>query len=303
MQKLVAVTGATGFIGRRLVETLVNTGWRVKAITRKKKADTHAVKWLLGDLDQQSVLDELVADVAAVIHCAGAVKGSSYEAFEHTNVTGTDNLLHAISQQKQLPRLLLISSLAARQPELSWYAQSKYQAEQHVIQHSSSVPWTIFRPTAVYGPGDKEMKPLFQAASKGFLPVVGGLQNRFGLIHVDDLVSAIQAWLSLNAPCPGVFELDDGMPGGYTFQSVAEVAQKIWNRPVRCIIVPHFLIKQVAVMNLWLARVFRYSPMLTPGKVKELHHADWVCDNAPLIHVLPDWKPHVRLHDALPLIV
>jgi len=303
MQKLVAVTGATGFIGRWLVETLVNTGWRVKAITRKKKADTHAIKWLYGDLDEQSALNELVADVSAVVHCAGAVRGSNYEAFEHTNVTGTDNLLHAISQQKQLPRLLLISSLAARQPELSWYAQSKYQAEQHVIQHSSGLSWTIFRPTAVYGPGDKEMRPLFQAASKGILPVVGGLHNRFGLIHVDDLVAAIQVWLNLDAPCKGTFELDDGTPGGYTFQSVAETAQLIWSRPVRCITVPHFLIYNIAVINLWLARILRYSPMLTPEKVKELHHPDWVCDNAPLIHALPDWKPQIRLHDALPRIV
>ena len=303
MQKLVAVTGATGFIGRQLIDTLVDAGWHIKAITRKKKADTCAVKWLHGDLDQQSVLNELVEGVHAVIHCVGAVRGSSYGEFEHTNVTGTENLLHAVSQQKQLPKLLLISSLAARQPELSWYAQSKYQAEQRVIHHSPDLSWTIFRPTAVYGPGDKEMKPLFQATSKGLLPVVGKLQNRFGLIHVDDLISAIQTWLNLDAPCPGIFELDDGTPGGYTFPSLAEIAREIWNRPVHCIIVPYFLIHNLAVMNLWLARIFRYSPMLTPGKVKELHHHDWVCDNTPLIHALPDWKPRVRLHDALPLIV
>ncbi|MCW5617870.1 MAG: NAD(P)-dependent oxidoreductase [Nitrosomonas sp.] len=303
MQKLVAVTGATGFIGRRLVNSLVDAGWRIKAITRKKIADTDSVNWLYGDLNSLPVLTDLVRDVSAVIHCAGTVRGGSFGAFAHTNVTGTENLLKAVVQQKQPPRFLFISSLAARQPELSWYARSKKQAEQLVIDHTSELSWTIFRPTAVYGPGDKELKPLFQATRKGLLPVVGKLQNRFGLLHVDDLVSAIQAWLNLDTPCPGIYELDDGTTGGYSFPLLATLTQEIWNRPVRCVVVPHFLIKSIAVINLWLARIFHYSPMLTPGKVKELHHHDWVCDNAPLIHALPHWQPRVRLHDALPLIV
>ncbi len=303
MRKLVAVTGATGFIGQRLVNSLVNAGWRVKALTRKKKADADFIRWFYGDLDDLPVLTGLVEDVSAVIHCAGTVRGSSFDAFAHTNVTGTENLIKAVVQQKQPQRFLLISSLAARQPELSWYAKSKKQAEQFVTDHTPELSWTIFRPTAVYGPGDKELKPLFQATRKGLLPVVGKLQNRFGLLHVDDLVSAIQAWLDLDAPCRGIYELDDGTTGGYSFQSLATLAQEIWHKPVRCIVVPHSLIKNIAVMNLWLARIFRYSPMLTPGKVKELHHHDWVCDNAPLIHALPHWQPRIRLHDALPLIV
>jgi nucleoside-diphosphate-sugar epimerase len=303
MQKLVAVTGATGFIGQRLVNSLVGAGWRVKAITRSKKANADSIDWIHGDLDNLSALTDLVEDVSAVIHCAGTVRGSSFEAFAHTNVTGTENLLDAVAGQRHPPRFLFISSLAARQSELSWYAKSKKHAEQLVIDRARELSWTIFRPTAVYGPGDKELKPLFQATRKGFLPVVGRLQNRFGLLHVDDLVSAIQAWLDLCAPCPGIYELDDGTAGGYSFQSLANLTQEIWSRPVRCVVVPHSLIRNVAILNLWLARILHYSPMLTPGKVKELHHHDWVCDNAPLIHALLRWKPRVRLQDALPVLV
>lgn len=302
-KKLVAVTGATGFIGQRLVSSLGAAGWRVKAITRKKKANTDFVNWIHGDLDNLAALNDLVRDASAVIHCAGTVRGSSFDEFSHTNVTGTKNLLDVVVKQKQPPRFLFISSLAARQSELSWYAKSKKQAEQLVIDPTLGLSWTIFRPTAVYGPGDKELKPLFQAASKGLLPVVGQLQNRFGLLHVDDLISAIRTWLDLNASCPGIYELDDGMAGGYSFQSLATLAQEIWNRPVRCVVVPHFLIRNVAIVNLWLARILRYSPMLTPGKVKELHHHDWVCDNAPLIRALPQWQPRIRLQDALPQLL
>lgn len=303
MQKLVAVTGATGFIGQRLVNSLVGAGWRVKAITRSKKANADSIDWIHGDLDNLSALTDLVEDVSAVIHCAGTVRGSSFEVFAHTNVTGTENLLDAVAGQRHPPRFLFISSLAARQSELSWYAKSKKHAEQLVIDRARELSWTIFRPTAVYGPGDKELKPLFQATRKGFLPVVGRLQNRFGLLHVDDLVSAIQAWLNLDVSCAGIYEIDDGMAGGYSFQSLATLAREIWNRPVRCVVIPHFLIKNAAVANLWLARILRYSPMLTPGKVKELHHHDWVCDNAPLIRALSPWQPRIRLQDALPQLL
>jgi nucleoside-diphosphate-sugar epimerase len=303
MQKLVAVTGATGFIGQRLVSSLVDAGWRVKAITRKKKAKTDSIDWIHGDLDNLSALTDLVEDVSAVIHCAGTVRGSSFDTFSRTNVTGTEKLLDAVTRQKHPPRFLFISSLAARQSELSWYAKSKKQAERLVIDRTLELSWTIFRPAAVYGPGDKELKPFFQATRIGLLPVVGQLQNRFGLLHVDDLVTAIQAWLDLKVPCPGIYELDDGTSEGYSFQSLATLAQEIWSRPVRCVVVPHSLIKNVAIMNLWLARILHYSPMLTPGKVKELHHHDWVCDNAPLMHALPRWQPRVRLQDALPKLV
>lgn len=303
MRKPVAVTGATGFIGRRLIGKLHEEGWSVRALTRKKRDSTASIRWVQGDLDDIAALADLVQGASAVIHCAGAVRGSSLDDFVHTNVTGTLNLLKTLTDQNVSSRFLLISSLAARQPNLSWYAKSKHLAEQQVINYSANLHWTILRPTAVYGPGDKELMPLFKATRKGLLPVVGQMNNRFGLIHVDDLVAAIRIWLDSGVSCNGTFELDDGMPGGYSFESLASLAQEVWKRPVRCIVVPHFLIRNIAILNLWLARIFHYSPMLTPGKVKELRHHNWVCDNTPLTHALPDWRPCIRLHESLPLIV
>ncbi|SER00895.1 Nucleoside-diphosphate-sugar epimerase [Nitrosomonas sp. Nm51] len=303
MQKLVAVTGATGFIGNRLISKLVNEGWQIIALSRSKRNNTKSIQWVHGDLNNRTALAELTQDASAVIHCAGAVRGCSFDDFVHTNVTGTKNLLDIVIQHNNHPRFLLISSLAARQPELSWYSKSKILAEQEVISNSASLAWTIFRPTAVYGPGDKELKPLFKATRNGLLPVVGKLNNRFGLIHVDDLIRAIQLWLDSEKPCNGIFELDDGTPNGYSFESLANLAQEVWKRPVRCIMIPHFLIQNIAVLNLWLARLLRYSPMLTPGKVNELQHHDWVCDNKPLIRALPGWQPSIHLYESLPRIV
>ena len=83
--------------------------------------------------------------------------------FTRTNVDGTNSLVRIFSANKNPPpKFLFISSLAAREPDLSWYAKSKYLAEQIVADNSGIMPWTIFRPTAVYGPGDKELRSASQ---------------------------------------------------------------------------------------------------------------------------------------------
>jgi nucleoside-diphosphate-sugar epimerase len=302
-KNLVAITGATGFIGNILIQRLTESGWRVRALTRLSRPDSDSIQWIVGDLDNPRALHHLVKGVAFVIHCAAAVKGSSFHEFAHTNIQGTQNLLYAVIEQKQLPCFLLISSLAARQPELSLYAKSKYLSEQQLIVHSNQLPWTIFRPTAVYGPGDKELKPLFQAMHRGLLPVVGNIHNRFGLIHVHDLVTAILIWLSSNTAIHETFELDDGTPNGYSYQNLSDLAQQVWKRPVHCIAIPDWMIRSIALLNLWFSRIFRYSPMLTPGKVNELQHNNWVCDNTSLIRALPAWHPAIRLQDVLSQVI
>ncbi|HEX8873716.1 MAG TPA: NAD(P)-dependent oxidoreductase [Nitrosospira sp.] len=300
---LVAVTGATGFIGHVLLQSLIKDGWRVRALTRRHQADSDSTQWVKGDLDDLDALQALVEGASAVIHCAGQVRGDSLEDFVHTNVEGTRNLVDASIRQDSPPRFLLISSLAARQPELSWYAASKRMAEAVVADRASTLPSAVFRPTAVYGPGDKEMSPLFKMTRRGMLPMVGQPAMRFGLLHVSDLVAAILCWLSTRIPVRGIYELDDGTPGGYDSESVAAIAQDVWKRPVRCLFLPSPLVSLVANINLWSARLLGYPPMLTPGKVRELQHLDWVCNITPLTQALPNWKPCIRLRDALPQVV
>lgn len=296
----VAVTGATGFIGTALLQLLTQEGWKVRALTRYPRVGDEFTQWIEGDLHDSNALRNLVKGVSAVVHCAGRVRGSSLEDFVHTNVEGTDNLLRASLEQASPPRFLLISSLAARQPEFSWYATSKHMAERLVSQHSLQLPCAIFRPTAVYGPGDKEMSPLFRVTKRGVLPMVGQPAMRFGLLHVNDLGTAILCWLSTKIPVEGVYEIDDGTPGGYDGQTVASIAQEVWKRPVYCVFFPAPLVSLIAGVNLWSARLLGYSPMLTPGKVRELRHPDWVCDITPLTRALPAWQPRVQLRDALP---
>jgi nucleoside-diphosphate-sugar epimerase len=300
MSGIVAVTGATGFIGHTLVTRLCNDGWRVRALTRQDKNSDTNIRWISGGLDDRDALHELIKDADAVIHCAGQVRGSSAEEFNRTNADGTENLIRVCVQHNPQTRFLLVSSLAARESQLSWYANSKYLGEQAVINNSGSMSCTIFRPTAVYGPGDEELSPLFKTARLGVLPAAGSSSGRFGLIHVDDLVSAIMAWLLVtDRSIQGLFELDDGCLDGYDYSQLAATVSQVWKHPVFVLPIPNILIQGFARINLYLARLFHYSPMLTPGKIRELQHPDWVCDNSPLSQAI-GWKPEVKLIDALP---
>lgn len=305
MRRTVALTGATGFIGRVLIARLATSGWKVRALARKIpfKQDLPFVEWICGDLDCDNVLCDLVSGAEAVIHCAGAIRGKSWDDFFRTNVTGTRNILQAASGAAFCSRFLLISSLAAREPHLSWYARSKFEAEQLIPEFSGKLALAIFRPAAVYGPGDKAMQPFFRAMRYGILPVPGNSNNRFGLIYVDDMVAAIHDWLEIERPVRGIYEVDDGTPGGYDYTSIAKIAEQVLGKPVSCFQVPLGGIRILAHFNLWLAHLLNYAPILTPGKVMEFQHPDWTCDISSLKEELIGWSPVTKLQTVLPLLV
>ncbi|MDT8363513.1 MAG: SDR family NAD(P)-dependent oxidoreductase [Nitrosomonas sp.] len=306
MTRLVAVTGATGFIGRVLLRHLSGKGWKIRALTRGRASPPFVhpdVEWIVGDLNDIEALQKLVASADSVVHCAGAVKGKSWDNFLSSNVTGTRHLLQVIAETDSCARLLYISSLAARQPQLSWYAQSKLDAEQLFPNVADRLAVTVYRPAAVYGPGDKALTPLLQAMRYGVLPALGPADNRFGLIHVNDLVAAVICWLDTEEPVSGIYEIDDGTPGGYDYASIASIAQKVLGRSVRYVRIPLTGLTALAKLNLWLASFVGYAPMLTPGKVRELQYPDWTCDITALKKVLTGWHPEIQLHTALPALI
>lgn len=300
MAGVVALTGATGFIGGALCRALIQAGWQVRALVRRTStaALVPEIERIPGDLDDHAALARLVADADAVVHCAGVVCGRSAERFERVNVDGSKRLLRAAYAGSRGARVLLMSSLAAREPALSWYAASKRHAEEVVEQEAGPLALTIFRPTVVYGPGDWALKPFFRSLRAGLLPVPGSCEARVTLLHVHDLVSAMLCWLGSSLPVVGVFELHDGRDGGYTWQTIATIASRAYSQPVRLLRPPHVGLTLTAAVNLHLARWFGYQPMLTPGKLRELRHPDWICDNSALAEAL-GWRPGIGLERAL----
>jgi nucleoside-diphosphate-sugar epimerase len=302
MPKRVAITGATGFIGRALCRLLHESGWAVRVLVRSPGRARVLGSWadecIEGDLEDRAALERLVSGSDAVVHCAGAVRGATRAAFDRVNVDGVRHLIAALGAAQAPARLLCLSSLAAREPELSFYAGSKRRGEQVLERQGDGLRWLALRPPAVYGPGDVELLPLFRLMARGVAPLPGPRDARFSMIFVDDLARAVLAWLEAEPAPTGVYSLHDGRVGGYGWSDVCAVVAGLCQRRVQPIPIPAGALALPAWVNCQAARWFGYAPMLTPGKLRELRHPDWVCDNDALQRVL-DWQPRVSLEQGL----
>lgn len=298
-QPIAAVTGATGFIGRRIVRVLTESGYAVRVLVRRppaqKNADAGAaVSWVLGSLSDQAALNDLVKDAAAVVHIAGAIKAANRAAFFAVNGAGTRRLAEIAAAQAKPPRFIYLSSIAAREPRLSAYAASKRQGEQAVQALQPILPAVVLRPPAVYGPGDMETLKIFQMAAKGFLvaPMVAGA--RTSLVHVDDVAGAVMAALALEHLPTSPVEFDDGKPGAYGWGDIAAAAgAALGTRPRVIPVPPAVLYLAGAGASAWAA-LSRRPTVLSWGKVPELLHRDWVA----VAGRLPGYKPRWALENG-----
>ncbi|MGB5487166.1 MAG: NAD(P)-dependent oxidoreductase [Lysobacterales bacterium] len=294
----VFITGATGFIGQRLVSTLLEQGVRVRALVRPgNKSDSRIPKACeqvpvgLTDVDK---LADIVTTCSAVIYCAGSVRGRNAADFSVANINGVKAMREALERSNPTAPLLLLSSLAASKPELSDYAYSKYAGEQ--LLQGTALNWTILRPPAVYGPGDREMLPLLKMIRRGVLVHAGPAGQRLSLLHVDDLVNAVITWLSAPHECQhATYAIDDGTPGGYNWMAIGEaVSEKKFNM----LKVPHMLLSSTARLNLVFSRLLGYVPMLSPGKVRELVQPEWLGDNTAFTEAT-GWRPQLDLKQGV----
>lgn len=302
MKQIIAVTGATGFIGQSICKRLNAQNFSVRALVRStRKASLPALtgsEIIAGDLANHDSLQRLVTGADAVIHCAGNVRGATQAQFDDVNVVGTRSLLQAIKSTAITPRLLAISSLAAREPQLSFYASSKLRAEQVLQEEGSDIACTILRPPAVYGPGDRELLPVFRLMARGIALTAGSPSARFSMLFVDDLSAAVIAWLLGDPNVEGTFTLDDGQPHGYDWHDVSKIVSRLCNRKIRVVRTPSWLLDVPAWVNARLGNAFGTSPMLTPQKLRELRHNDWVCDGTEFQRAC-DWMPAVQLEKGL----
>ncbi len=289
------VTGASGFIGYRLVSGLLNQGHNVRVLVRPEKCPDSRMptgcEQVSAHITDVEKLTDIVAESSAVVYCAGSVRGRKPTDFESANIRGVHAMLGALERVDNAPPLLLLSSLAASRPQLSYYAHSKFEGEQ-LLRSRPSISWTIIRPPAVYGPGDKEMLPLLKMARRGLLVQTGPRGQRLSLLHVDDLVNAISCWIAVKQRClHKTYSIDDGRVGGYSWEAIAEA---VGSGNYRILKLPRFLLNTAARVNLLMSFLFGYLPMLTPGKVRELTEPAWLSDNHDFTSTTA-WSPSLDL--------
>ncbi len=296
--KVVAVTGATGFVGANLIHQLARRGWDVRALTRRPphKLLDSGITWVPGSLEDANSLATLVRGASACIHVAGAIKGRNRDDFAKANVGGTERVLNAC-KNSGVERYIHVSSLAAREPDLSDYAWSKREAEE-AVRALADGHWSMVRPPAVYGPRDRETLSLFQAAKLGLAPLPN-TQARASLIHVNDLSAALIASLEADSALHGhVVDVHDGQPGGYLLADLYRQIGSVLGKRVMLVPVPGLLLRGIGQANAVLAPFLGRVPMVTPGKVRELMHPDWTTQDDTL-NRLAGWQPSITAADGL----
>lgn len=289
---LVAVTGATGFVGQAVLMAAGRHKIEVRALTRRKQRLRGGVEWIDGDLASKAALKRLMEGASAVIHIAGVVNAPDAAGFEEGNVQGTLRVIEA-AHEMGVGRMVHVSSLSAREPQLSVYGASKLRGEKLV--RASGLDWTIVRPPAVFGPRDTEMLDLFRLARRGVIPLPP--PGRLSVIHVADLAELLLALLpSAEETTHQIFEPDDGEPGGWTHVRLAHaIGAAVRSKPIR----PLSLSPRIVGLAARADRMLRGSKAkLTPDRARYICHPDWtVGEGAQPPSSL--WRPRIDTREGL----
>lgn len=294
MTGLVAVTGATGFVGGHVVRAFTQAGWRVRILARRIPLSPQLADLtpdlVPGSLEDEDALRALVRGADAIVHAAGSVKALDGPSFHRDNAEGTACMVAAACTAAPAARFLLISSLSAREPGLSPYAASKRAGERALETGGTGLDWTILRPPVVYGPGDREMLPFFRMASKGMLAAPDNGPARLSLIHAADLAKACVSIIESREQRHQTIEIDDRHSGGYGWPEIATALAGAVGREVRLRRLPRWLFDAIAGASAGWAGLTKQPAMVAPGKVRELFHPDWVSRMAEFPQNL-DWDP------------
>ena len=213
---LVALTGATGFIGRRLLRDLPARGYKVRALLRRPTSvPVECASAIIGDIAKPYNMTAAFADVDAVIHLAGIApeaSGTPEDDYRTQNVEASVRLAEA-ARRAGAKRFVFLSSVRAQagmaadhvlteasEPQpTSAYGRSKLEAERGIA--SVGLDWAALRLVLVYGDGVKgNMARLLQLARSRMPLPLGGLTARRSLLALDNLVAAVECVLRHPSP-------------------------------------------------------------------------------------------------------
>lgn len=291
-----AVTGASGFIGRHLVVALAEAGWRTRLLLRREPDEplwrSLRPQVVVGSLSDAAALERLVAGADMVIHAAGLIKAARQAHYFDVNRDASARLARTVHGLAPQAHFILVSSLAAREPALSDYAASK-RAGEDAVRDILGLRATVLRPPAVYGPGDRETLLFFQLARMRWVPLLGGPDAVAAMIHVHDLARLIVA-LAAAPPHGRLLTAADGRPGGYRWDELLGCAARaVGNTAPRFVRVPQGLLSALALLG-DLARASGSAGMLSSQKLRELRHTDWSVSEAERAEP-PGWAPQFDL--------
>jgi nucleoside-diphosphate-sugar epimerase len=321
----VLVTGASGFIGQRLVCRLIERGDRVSCLVRTTsridELRSSGAQLIVGDTTDRASIERALAESQpdVVFHLAGLVKALRTEDFLRVNAGGAEAVVAACADRAERPVLVVVSSLAAAGPcagdqprvegdssaPVSAYGRSKLAGELPAARHAGETEITIVRPPMVFGPGDRGVLEMFRPIARSGLHVVPGWkQRRVSLIHVADLVS-----LLLLAAEKGERLHPGGVPGQGIYFVAAEhdptyaelgqaMARALGMKRATVVHLPGPLVRLVGLCGDMVGRVRQRPPWVNSDKMAECLAGSWTCSSAKARAQL-GWSPAATLGERL----
>lgn len=298
---LAAVTGGTGFLGRHVVAALAREGWRIRMLARHAMAppaEAPSAETVRGDLADPVALRRLVQGAQAVVHLAGLTKARLRAEFFETNRDGSGQLAAAVAAAAPGARCILVSSLSAREPQLSAYAESKRAGEtaaRAILAETGR--WVVLRPAVIYGPGDREGLALCRMALAPIVPVPRPPEPKIGFVHARDVASAIVT-LCLSGPLGAEFEITDERPDGYGWHEIMHQVGGLLRREPRLMAVPDSVFLAAgAAADTW-ASITRRPTLFSGGKAREILHRNWASSPERQLPSLV-WTPRIPLQEGM----
>lgn len=300
------VTGATGFIGPRLITNLQAAGGDIRCLVRAT-ADTSrltplGVHLVEGDVTDRASLAGAVAGVDFVFHLAGRTFASSYGEFAAVNEAGCDNVAAAAARAATPPVVVVVSSLAAAGPSppgkphterdapepISNYGRSKLAGEIAARKWAANVPLSIVRPSVVFGPGDRAGLVLAKSIQKTGLHIVHRPGLPLSLIHADDLAETLllvaRYGERLDPTDPrskGVYYACDPAESSYT--AMGQMMADGLAKKLRVIKVRRWVLNTAACFGELAGRFTSKPSPLNFDKVREGTASGWVASPAKLV--------------------
>jgi len=268
------VTGGTGFVGREIVRQLHGIGHRVRCLVRDadraKAVLPSSVALHPGDLMDPDCLADGVKGCQAVIHLVGIIVEKGRSTFERVHVQGTQDLV-AAAARGEIRQFIHMSALGSRADAPSRYHQTKYRAEQIVI--GSGMDWTLFRPSVIFGPGDRFVNLLARIIqSSPVVPVIGRGETKIQPISVRNVASCFA--LAVGNPVSYKKIYDLGGPQRLTYIQVYQIISDILEKKKKSFHIPISLIKPGALIS----ELLLPKPPITREQLKLLQE-DNTCDS------------------------
>lgn len=305
------ITGATGFVGSHLVDSLIDKGWEIRCLKRK----TSSIKWfdgknitfIEGDLFSNSVLEKAIEDVDFIFHVAGVVKAKSEADFKKSNYLATKNLIEICNRvNPNLKKFVHISSQAVCGPTpgdepidekyipspITAYARTKLLAEKEVLKYKDKFPVVIIRPPAVYGPRDTEIFIYFKTYNIGINSIIGFGDKYLSIVYISDLIKGIEQAAESKLQSGEIFFICDDKV--YNWDEISNVTAKLMNKKAFKIRVPHWVVYTAGAFAEFFGLFSKKPATLNLEKCKDITQKYWTCSNRKAKELL-GFKPEYNL--------